>query len=85
MRKTTLSSTLSMALLPAIGALALAGCGSAEDTEPTYETDVEDLSGGELIVSEEDPDAVPVDTPDTEMTPVPEGEEAVAEEEAPAE
>jgi len=58
------------ALLPLPAALlfALAACGEAE--EPTYETDVVDESGGELIVNEPDPDAVPVDLPETEMTPV---------------
>lgn len=50
-------------------AFSLAACGERE--EPTYEADVEDLSGGELIVSEPDPDAVPVDLPETPMTPVP--------------
>ncbi len=75
----------SKALLPLGAALAftLAAC-SAEE-EPTYETDVEDVSGGELIVTEDDPEAVDVDLPDTEMTPVPEGEEAAAEEEPAAE
>ena len=31
-----------------------------------------DEGGGELIVTQPDPDAVPVDTPDTPMTNVPE-------------
>ena len=35
------------------------------------EADAVDESGGELIVTDEDPDAVPVDTPDTPMTNVP--------------
>ena len=43
-----------------------------EDVEPTYEAGATDVGGGELIVSDEDPDAVPVDVPDTPMTPVPE-------------
>ena len=50
-------------------ALCLAACGEPEET--TYEVDAVDQSGGELIVTDEDPDAVPVDTPDTAMTPAP--------------
>lgn len=50
-------------------ALALAACGEAEET--TYEVDATDESGGELIVTEEDPEAVEVDLPETEMTNVP--------------
>jgi len=49
--------------------LSLAAC-EQKPQETTYETDVEDVSGGELIVTEETP-AVPVDLPTTEMTPVP--------------
>ncbi|MBY6127559.1 hypothetical protein KUW15_02400 [Qipengyuania aquimaris] len=63
--------TIARSILPLGAALALAACGG-EAEEPTYEADAEDMSGGELIVTEEDPDAVPVDTPDTPMTPVPE-------------
>lgn len=54
--------------VPAFAALALAACGAQE--EKTYEADATDESGGELIVTPEDPDAVPVDIPETEMTPV---------------
>lgn len=54
--------------VPALAALALAACGAQE--EKSYEVDATDESGGDLIVSEVDPEAVPVDTPDTEMTPV---------------
>ena len=64
---------------PVAAALLLAAC-AQEAEEKTYATDVEDVGGGELIVTQEDPDAVPVDTPDTPMTPT-----AEAEEEAPAE
>ena len=56
-------------------AFSLAACGERE--EPTYEADAEDLSGGELIVSEATP-GVPVDLPETPMTPVPEGEAGAA-------
>lgn len=69
--------TIARSILPLGAALALAACGEAEET--TYEADAEDLSGGELIVTEEDPDAVPVDTPDTPMTPVPEEDAEPAE------
>ncbi len=55
------------AALPLLAALALGACAKEE---PTYEADVTDESGGEMVVSDVDPDAVPVDTPDTEMTPV---------------
>ena len=65
--------------LPMLGLFALAACGQPAET--TYETDVVDESGGELIVSEVDPDAVPVDVPDTEMVVVTENETG----EAPAE
>jgi hypothetical protein len=59
-----------LAVLPLAAAMALSACG-AEPEETTLETDTVDQSGGELIVSEADPEAVPVDTPDTPMTPVP--------------
>lgn len=58
------------AALPLAAAFALAACGG-EPEQTTYETDATDVGGGELIVSEPDPDAVPVDTPDTPMTNVP--------------
>ena len=50
--------------------MALAACAESEDT--TYEVDATDEGGGELIVTEQQPDAVEVDTPDTPMTNVPE-------------
>lgn len=53
--------------------LSVAACGAAEDT--TYEAAVEDESGGELIVRDANPDEVPVDIPDVEMTNVPVSEE----------
>lgn len=64
--------------LATAAALSVAACNQAEDK--TYETDVVDESGGELIVTQPDPDAVPVDLPETEMTnvPVTEGEEVPA-------
>ena len=46
--------------------LALAACGESEDT--AYEVDATDEGGGELIVAEDQADAVEVDTPDTPMT-----------------
>ncbi|BBC71121.1 conserved hypothetical protein [Altererythrobacter sp. B11] len=57
------------AAVPLAAALSLAACGG-NDTEKTYEADATDVSGGDLIVTEETP-AVPVDLPDTPMTPVP--------------
>ncbi len=69
MRRSTTANFASKALLPLSAAmlLGLAACGDAEDT--TVEPDVEDVSGGEMIVTEQTP-AVPVDVPETEMTPV---------------
>ena len=58
-----------LATLPAVLLLGLAAC--SEPEERTYEVDATDESGGELIASTPDPDAVPVDTPDVEMTNVP--------------
>jgi hypothetical protein len=58
-------------LLPGAALLALAACGSQDDSEETYEAGATDASGGELIVSTPDPNAVPVTLPDTPMTPVP--------------
>ena len=46
-------------------ALALAACAQEE---PTYETDTEDLSGGELEVAGPEAEGVEVDLPETEMT-----------------
>ncbi len=62
-------------ILPMGAALALSACGGAADEETTtYETDTVDQSGGELEVVQPDPDAVPVELPETEMTNVPAGE-----------
>ena len=55
---------------PLAAALALAACAEPEDT--AYEVDATDEGGGELIVAEQQPEAVEVDTPDTPMTNVPE-------------
>lgn len=74
-------SRLAKAAVPALAALALAACGQQE--EKTYEADAEDMSGGELIVTEQDPAAVEVDIPETEMTMVPGGEVEAQESEAP--
>ncbi|UIP07585.1 hypothetical protein LY632_04065 [Erythrobacter sp. SDW2] len=57
------------ALLPAVLLMGLAAC--SEPAEPTYEVDATDESGGELIATTPDPDAVPVDTPDVKMTNIP--------------
>ena len=62
---------LAATALPLAAAFALAACG-AEPEETAYEVDATDEGGGELIVTQPDPDAVPVDTPDTPMTNVPE-------------
>lgn len=73
---TRIFTARSILALPAAAlALSLAACGERE--EPTYEADAEDLSGGELIVSEATP-GIPVDLPETPMTPVPEGEAGAA-------
>jgi hypothetical protein len=61
--------TTILAALPAAILLGLAAC--SEPEEPTYEVDATDEGGGELIATTPDPDAVPVDTPDVEMTNVP--------------
>lgn len=57
-------------------AMALAACADTEET--TYEVDATDVGGGELIVREEDPDAIPVELPETPMTNVPPGEQGAA-------
>lgn len=67
------SPRLTLAL---VATLAVAACNQADERK-SYEADVEDQSGGELIVSEPDPDAVEVDLPETEMTNVP-ADESVA-------
>jgi len=56
-------------LLALAAPFALIACGD-EPADTTYETDVVDKSGGELIVTEDTP-AVEVDLPETEMTNVP--------------
>ena len=66
----TVFNTASKALLPLAGAFALAACGG-ETEEPTYETDVVDESGGELIVTDPEAEGVDVQLPETPMTPVP--------------
>lgn len=70
MRRATTATIASKALLPFSAAmlLSLAACGEAEET--TIEPDVEDISGGELIVTDPTP-AVPVTLPETPMTNVP--------------
>lgn len=65
-----MASAIWKRLLPCAAALALGACGQ-DDSPPTDEVGVSDESGGELIVSTPDPNAVPVTVPDTPMTPVP--------------
>jgi len=68
------ASTLARPLLALAAALAIAACGAEEDTATTYEADVTDESGGELIVTDpQDPAVEDVQLPDTPMTPVPAG------------
>jgi uncharacterized lipoprotein YmbA len=74
MRKTRAATFL----LPLAGALALAACGG-EPEEKTYEVDATDESGGDLIVEDVDPAAVPVEVPDTAMTNVPADDAATEE------
>lgn len=60
-----------LAALPAAAVLlALAAC-APEAEEKTYEVDAEDVGGGELQVADPDPEAVPVELPETPMTNVP--------------
>lgn len=54
-----------------LAVLALAACGDPEVTEPTYEADAIDEGGGELIVTDPAETGVPVELPETPMTPVP--------------
>lgn len=80
-------TTIAKLTLPFAGALTLAACGgeappeeeTGDQTPATYSTDVEDLGGGEIIATDQQADAVPVELPETEMTPVPPAEEAPAE------
>lgn len=62
------SGTFKLALPFAV--LALAACGG-DEAEPAYEAGVADESGGELIVTDPNEPAVPVDVPEVEMTNVP--------------
>ena len=58
-------------LAPLAAVLLLAACGSAEEEDVTYEADVEDLSGGELVVTDSGEPGIPVQLPETAMTNVP--------------
>jgi hypothetical protein len=60
--------------------LGLAAC--APEQPKDYETDTVDKSGGELIVEEENPEAVDVKLPETAMTNAPETPEPSATPEA---
>lgn len=68
MIRTSPANLACKALLVAATAICLSAC---DRQEPTYETDVEDVSGGELIVGEETPGLPPVELPETPMTNVP--------------
>lgn len=73
----TSSRLPSRRLMAASAALAmLAACNQEPESAPQYEADVTVPSGSELIVTEQDPNAVPVDTPDSPMTPVPDTDAA---------
>ncbi|RIV89707.1 hypothetical protein D2V17_05400 [Aurantiacibacter xanthus] len=69
------------AVLALAGAFALAACQKEEAAEPTTEVETVDLSGGELIATPADEEAVGVDLPETPMTPV----DSAVETSAPAE
>lgn len=62
--------TITRSILPLGAALALAACGG-EPEKTTYKADVTDEGGGDLVVTQENPDEVKVKTPDTPMTSVP--------------
>ena len=66
-RKHTAISPLKL-LIAAGAAMGLAAC--APDQPESYETDVVDQSGGELIVDDATP-GVPLNLPETPMTNVP--------------
>ena len=70
-----ITRTALRASIAAAGLAALAACGSSEEAT-TYKADVDDQSAGELIVSDPNPSAVPVDLPGTPMTPVPPEEQS---------
>lgn len=63
------NSTKAAGAIVLAGALALGACGKSE--KPTYEADAVDQSGGQLQVTDELSDAVPVTVPETAMTPAP--------------
>ena len=69
---------LALAVLAVVGwQMGLFDSGTDEGMRTTYTTDTVDRSGGELIVTDPDaPKVEDVDLPETEMTPVPPGEEA---------
>ncbi len=69
------SSLVRLALIATMS-LGLAAC--AKEQPKDYKTDVVDKSGGELIVEDENPDAVDVKLPETPMTNVPDDPAASA-------
>lgn len=82
----TRARSAAKALLPfsTLFVLSLSACNKEEEKQ-TYEAGVKDVGGGDLIVTEQDPNAAPVETPDTPMTPVPPAAESPAPAPSPSE
>ena len=62
-------ATRTATVLALAGAFTLAACQN-EELEPSTEVDTVDVSGGEMIATPADEEAVDVDLPQTPMTPV---------------
>jgi len=71
-------SRLTRIALPLAVLLPLAACGGSDPEPANVETDVEDISGGEMMVPDETSAEVPVDLPETPMTPVPDASASTA-------
>lgn len=63
------NSTKAAGAIVLAGALALGACGKKE--EPSYTADATDESGGQLQVTDQSSEGVPVNVPETAMTPAP--------------